>query len=181
MKLLKALRLTVLVLALAPILTGCRPDPFFRMNPSFSVNVAEPLFTEETMVQLSGLERDIYDRYGEPDYIRFRWNKLDQPGNRLKNMHQLKAPQMASLERSWLYLDKNLEILFKRNTEIETKSIADRWRTICLYGDPDEILEHTVNREDPYINYVYYGEGVRFKFDMDGNLVQESRFPRMRR
>lgn len=175
---LKYLATSAVALAVA-LLSGCSTvAPVYNFDPDFSMNVAKSSFNAKNFVTLSPAEKEIHSRYGPPDFIRFFWNPQGDLAGRMQRLSAVgKKPK--DLERTWVYLQRGVEVCFKGRTEYDIKPLSDSIRLLCEQGDPEEVVEHRENKSHPYSDFIYYKKGIRYKMDENGQMLQKMSFTRM--
>ncbi|MFW6286861.1 MAG: hypothetical protein ACOC29_02870 [Candidatus Sumerlaeota bacterium] len=133
-----SLSLALLLATLA--LSGCnRAVKPFIWDPAFSINVAEvnhewPQLKED----LSPAEREVYDRYGRPDYVHVIWSRhepiVDRTrGNRLITRSGKKPEEVR---RGWIYLKHKKEIIFNSEIHYEIQPLTGQLEVLTKEGDP---------------------------------------------
>ncbi len=157
--------------------TGCMNKQHYRINPGFSVNVALPNINEKNLEKLSALERDTYDRYGPPDYMWMYWNEDGSPTDYFHQMVALKQKRDRQIKRSWIYLDRDAEILFPGPDEVEVRFLSDIKNAFCEHGDPDDINEYSYSTK--FTRELVYYKGLRLRYNEKGELVGTQDFPSM--
>mgnify|MGYP000221109688 CR=1 FL=1 len=155
-------------------------EPLYRLVPTRSINVAATNFNEKNTQNLTPIQNEMYEKHGPPDFVRLLWNRQGEPIKELPHRLALKPANLKSMDMTWIYLDRNVEVRFKGDTNVEIKPLSDMVRTLCERGDPDRMETHGENRDNPYTDYVY-NDGYRFKFDTNGALLNTTRFPSIRR
>lgn len=185
MSLLTRLLLIVLLLGavLAPV-SGCkrkrlRPDPAFSLNvmtvPEWWPREKKdwPKDPAEARVMKEAL-----DANGRPDYLRIVWNRdrrLVRQGEMVRAI-QRGGRGLTPPEFEWVYFDDNKVIRFFPR-RAETRELDDRLKTVCNYGDPNEIktLSDAMNREMDI--FTYYEQGKLIYFDRaTGRTIKEDKF-----
>ena len=158
------------------VFIGCALPGQLMFNPKFSVNLAEPGKKWPQEKNLTPAQSEVLATYGPPDYLHIWWTKKGDIQTYLKV--DRKFPRMGDYDRSWIYLDRNEDIVFKSDTNYVVVPISDRLGAVCEYGDPEDIKKN-VSRDGVLVeSWMYYSHGVLLKF-CDGKLAKRQEFPPM--
>jgi hypothetical protein len=157
-------------------LIGCAHTGQLALNPSFSVNVAAPSKSWPEEKKLTPAQREVLAKYGTPDYFHIWWTKQGGIQTYLKVDRQI--PRIHDYDLSWVYLDRNEDIIFKTDTHYVALPISDQLRAVCDYGDPEDIKKD-MSRDGVLVEtWTYYTHGILLKF-LDGKLGKRQEFPPM--
>lgn len=153
---------------------GCGNKGHLHINPEFSVNVAIPDSKYPPVKKLNTAGREVFELYGKPDLVRLWWSKNGRIHRFLEVDRQLQNKKaIYRLKHSWIYQDKNLEFLFTSEGSYQEVPLNDKIRTICTYGDPEDIK--TISEEKPIKEiWNYYSIGLILVFQ-DDKLIKEQR------
>ena len=166
-------------LCLLPVFVGssCAKKDKLRLNPEFSVNVAQPEKDFPNVENLIPSKKEVYELYGSPDFVRFWWSKDGRVHRFLEVDRQLRSRKtLFGLKHSWIYLDKNIECVFENNSLYREIPLNDKIRILCNYGDPEDIK--ILSDVEPYREiWNYYSQGVIFKFEKDKLVSQQMHTP----
>lgn len=163
-------------IVLLVVLIGCAHSGQIVFNPKFSVNLATPCKSWPEEKKLTPAQREVLAKYGPPDYFHIWWTKQGEIQTYLKV--DRKFPRIHDYDRSWIYLDRNEDIVFKSDTHHVVLPISDQLRVVCEYGDPEDIKKIT-NRDGVLVeSWTYYTYGILLKF-LDGKLGERSEFQPM--
>jgi hypothetical protein len=120
---------------------GCNRKKVIKLDPRFSYNVVRvPSWFPEDEAQLSPAQREVLQRFGRPDFIRFWWNpegtfivSSDLAGK------QAEVPQMLhAAKQTWIYLtDRKTEVEF-RGESYFPHPVTEKLALVCRYGDPSQ-------------------------------------------
>jgi hypothetical protein len=161
---------------LLTVFLGCALSSQLMFNPNFSVNLAEPGKKWPKDKTLTPAQSEVLAKYGPPDYFHIWWTRQGDIQTYLKV--DRKFPRILDYDHSWIYLQRNEDIVFKGNSHYGALPISDQLRTVCEYGDPDDIKKN-VNRDGVLVEtWQYYSYGVMLKF-CDGTLSERQEFPPM--
>jgi len=163
-------------------LTGCSEkgeEAFLTLNKSHSVNLLElnddwPSPTPDEM--LSPQELDVYRELGRPDAMRLWYSKLGTVEPRNKAMAELyhRGWEYAGYDRSWIYLTRDLEVVFIKGGAIDRRPLTEKVKTIVRLGDP-----HDMKQPKPGLDtWTFYDAGVSMTFEGE-TMVKEDKFPPM--
>ena len=154
--------------------SGCSRKNDILLNPDFSVNMGTPGKKFPKKDNLAQAKREVYEMYGVPDFIRLWWSKDGRIHRYLEVDRKLRSLKILDeLKHSWIYLEDNLEFVFDSDTTYQENPLDDKIRTICSYGDPEDIKRITTTV--PYKEtWNYYSLGLILSFS-DGKLVKEQR------
>jgi len=160
-------------------LCSCRRSKLdFIIDLDYSVNVARPGRRFPSDLDLSQAKREVHEILGNPNFIRFWWTEDGRIHRFLEVDRRLKDPRSVyQVKHSWIYLDKNIECVFDTDTTYREIPLSDKVRTVCTYGDPEDIKkmsDHPPLKE----NWNYYSIGLILKFE-DDRLVKTQRHPPM--
>lgn len=160
----------------ALILGGCKLDQDIAMDFDYSVNVFRPGPKFPNHKKLKPSEKELFDRYGKPDFIRVYWNRDGdlRTRNQLQGELQGKKPKKMP-PYAWLYLKQGREY-FINETTFEERPVTERVRIICEHGDPEDIKDLMGGR----IQWTYYSTGRIFTIVGD-RVVDVKEFPAMGR
>lgn len=163
------------VLIAAILLPACSRGPEKRpleIDPVFSVNVIpvpdywprEKLDFPKDDPRMRRLMREALAEHGRPDFL---W-MVQTYDRRPVHQAELRRPETMSARRSksfldWVYLEQRLVVSFEGG-EIRELPLTDKIRTICLYGDPNEVRPFRTadGRNEP--RWIYYAYGLEFAF-----------------
>jgi hypothetical protein len=153
---------------------GCGKKGHLHVNPEFSINLAIPDSKYPPVKDLSAKGREAFELYGRPDFVRLWWSKDGRVHRYLevdRNLQNKNA--IYRLRHSWIYIEKGVELDFSSGGSYKEIPLNDKIRTICTYGDPEDIIrlsEETPLRE----NWRYYSIGLILSFQ-DDKLIKEQR------
>jgi hypothetical protein len=123
----------------------------------FSINVLEPpACYPDPENPLNAAEGDIYTLHGRPDFIRFWWNPHGRfiTTSDLSGQRDHLADKMATMKKSWIYVEEDLEIIFRPNGDgyLPSRPVSPMLKTICEFGDPsyrsDPLYHNGVRKEN---------------------------------
>ena len=169
-----AMASAALAAALVVLTTGCAQDPGYHFDPRFSVNLIRPTLTDENVKALSPANREIYQLYGHPDYMRLFWNSKGELTTRAKEWSRINANQHNRLPRSWIYLDRGKEIIFTGANNYKQVDLTDQVRVICELGDPGDIQRRVIDEESYFVEWTYLDRGERYYFDEQGHQTRRA-------
>lgn len=176
-----SLRLPAMLVIAAIALAGCgRNKHTIEVDPRFSMNVVKtPYWFPDKKTEMLPIEKDVYDRYGKPPYMRLWWREdgtfitsSDLAG---KDREAIGA-DMNNMQKSWIYPKLNKEVVFSGDhTTQREQPITELLDLICKYGDPTskqrpvQIEGHT--RE----TWIWLDHGIKIVLE-DGRLLTKSSF-----
>ncbi|MDK2970974.1 MAG: hypothetical protein PWP23_729 [Candidatus Sumerlaeota bacterium] len=172
----------VLMVALALAL-ACEKGPEDKpvtLDPQFSVNVmAVPTFwpredmdwPEEPHERV--VQENVYREYGRPDYFRnvHTFDRRIVLPIELEEGHVLAGRRPKALTQ-WIYIDEGKVLTFDGG-KFEESELTDEVRTVCTYGDPQDIKRFD-RPEFEQVSYLYYDQGLEIVF-IDGKKSREKR------
>lgn len=172
--------LLVVTLVATTMTVGCRRGPEKRpltYDATFSLNVKRvPAFwpRERFDWPRNEMEREAHKEawatYGTPDFIRHvrTFDRRIVRPVEMEERHVLAGARNRPLIQ-WIYLDKELVLEFD-GPRVEELDLDDKLRTVCIYGDPNDI--RTFDREHfKQTSFYYYNHGQEFIF-VDGTLIR---------
>jgi hypothetical protein len=166
----------LLFLLLVPLVfsLGCGRKGHLHVNPEFSINLAIPDRKYPPVKKLSTSGREVYELYGRPDLVRLWWSKDGRIHRFLEVDRKLQDKKaIYRLRHSWIYLEKNLELIFATDGAYQEVPLNDKIRTICTYGDPEDIK--SISEEKPIKEiWNYYSIGLILVFQED-KIIKEQR------
>ena len=147
------------------------------LNPEFSVNVAKPEKDFPNEDKLFPSKKEVFKLYGVPDFVRFWWSKDGRIHRSLEVDNKIKSQKgLLILKQSWIYVDKNIECIFDSNTSYREAPLNDKIRTVCTYGDPEDMK--IISEVPPYSEiWHYYSQGLILKFENDKLISQQKHSP----
>ncbi|HPB30133.1 MAG TPA: hypothetical protein PLB62_01620 [Candidatus Sumerlaeota bacterium] len=153
---------------------SCRKDRNIHLDLDKSVNVATPGKDFPAEKNLVASKKQTLELYGKPDFIHLWWSR-DGRIHTLLEVDRTMAARRKDVPKSWIYLDRNIEIIFDNNQEMREIPLVDKLRTVCLYGDPDEV-KLMPDRATGALkeNWHYFGQGLILLFE-DGSLKGQQR------
>lgn len=158
------------------VFIACAHTGQVMLNPNFSVNLAKPGKKWPQEKKLTPAQSEVLAKYGPPDYFHIWWTKQGDIQTYLKVARVI--PRIRDYDRSWIYLDRNEDIVFKSADQYSGVPVGDQLRTVCEYGDPEDIKKN-VSRDGVVVeSWAYYSRGTLFKF-CDGKLAERQEFPPM--
>ncbi|NQU42995.1 hypothetical protein HQ520_06905 [bacterium] len=169
------------VLGIAGLSMGCglfrkEPGIGYSMESRFSVNVAmaQPGIPKD-LERFPANQRHVLEERGVPDFIHLRWvpGKDVVEEGRVYHMKTAHRGKLEPRDKSWIYLAKDLEVLFEGETEFREEPLSDKMRVICEYGDPQDI-RYNSSGQTQIVNWRYYSEGIIFRFQ-DEKLIETDR------
>ena len=145
----------------------------------FSYNVARvpPQFPKDLQTLLP-MEREVFFRYGRPDFSRIWWREdgsfirsSDLSGRGLRTEDTL-----SSVKTTWIYLYRDTEIEFLPGGGYRSHPLSDRLRLTCLYGDPSSKNFPTTDAQGrERESWIWYDHRIRVEL-LDGMIVKQTRF-----
>jgi len=180
--------LSLMPLVCLPMLAcgGKKPTPI-TFDSDFSVNISPvPSFwpREEVDWPEDELQRKVMQQawvdYGNPDYFWF----VHTTDRRIIRQSELQEGHLLAGRREkplldWVFIDRDLVVSFDGPKAVELP-LTKRVRTVCLYGDPNEIRESRGPDGRMRTFWTYYNHGKIFQFDGD-LIVDEKVFTPMGR
>jgi hypothetical protein len=163
---------------------GPEKDPL-SLNADFSSNVMPtPHFWPREKVDFPESEqarqawRDALAEHGRPDFLWFVHTFDREP----VLVDDLRSPERIGAMRQeplidWIYIDKKMVLSFS-GAQTERMDLSDKARTLCLYGDPNEVRPFATADGSQEPRWLYYVHGREFAFRGD-TLVGTYRFPPM--
>ncbi|MCE5231346.1 hypothetical protein LLG95_17355 [bacterium] len=141
------------LVVLASALAGCsRNKHAIEVDPRYSMNVVKTPYWFPDDKSLFPVERDVFDRYGAPEYMRLWWRddgtfitSSDLSGKDKEAIFQ----DMDHMKKSWIYIRMDKEVVFSADHSHHFEQpITETLKLICQYGDPQrnrpvEIDGHT--------------------------------------
>ena len=147
------------------------------LNPEFSVNVAIPQkdFPDEDKLVTS--KKEVFTLYGPPDFVRFWWSRDGRIHRFLEVDNKIRNQKSLLIQKhSWIYLDKNIECIFDGPASYREVPLNDKIRTVCTYGDPEDLK--ILSDVEPYREiWNYYSQGLILKFENDKLINQQIHSP----
>jgi hypothetical protein len=120
-------------------------------------------------------EKAALEKYGRPDFMRIIWDrsgaiKIRDQFNAVERKRMKKA---AELPTTWVYLDRNVELVFSGDTWQERR-LNDEIKLVARMGDPEAV------REIPggIVEWTFYSTGRIVKL-LNGSIVETRQFPAM--
>jgi hypothetical protein len=170
---------TYLLLIIASLLPlSCGKEKNLVLDLNFSVNVARPAKTFPDMKHLVKSKQTVYEMYGRPDFIRFWWSRDGRPHRFLEVDGVLRnSDSIYALKHSWVYLDKDREFIFDSDDAYREIPLTDKVRTICNYGDPEDIKQVSVPDGPVEEIWHYYSIGLILKFSNEKLISRQSHTP----
>lgn len=159
--------------------TGCRRGPEKRAliyDPTFSLNVKRvPSYwpREDLDWPRNEMEREArkeaWANYGTPDFIRHvrTFDRRIVRPVEMEKGHVLAGQRNRPLIQ-WIYLDKDLVLEFD-GPRVEELELDDKLRTVCIYGDPNDIRSLDQQHYER-TSFYYYNHGREFIF-VDGTHI----------
>ena len=171
--------LLIKFLAVFLIISSCKKNDLLVLDLEFSVNVAKPGEAFPGKGQIEQAKKEVMEIYGEPDYVQIWWSQDGRFHQSLEVDRKLRDPEIIyEKKKSWIYLDRELECEFLGPTRYREKPLSDKMKTICEYGDPENIIK--LSESSPYReNWQYYSLGLILKFK-DDELIGQSRHTPLR-
>jgi hypothetical protein len=143
------------------------------------VNVAKPQKNFPDEDKLVPSKKEVFTLYGAPDFVRLWWSKDGRIHRSLEVDSNIKNKDFLITKHSWIYLDKNIECVFDSLKSYREVPLSDNIRTVCTYGDPENI--NIVSEKEPFSEiWYYYSQGLNLKFVND-KLVSQQKFRPMGR
>lgn len=157
---------------------GCKKPKTIEVDRRFSMNVLKtPYWYPDEDTVLTAAERDVHDRFGGPDYIRFWWlddgtfiNSSDLSG---KDAEEIQG-QLDRMKKSWIYTEDKREIVFLSNgTSWREEKLSEKVRLICQYGDPQQ-SRPVVREGHTHETWIWMENGLQVEL-IDGEVAKETR------
>lgn len=151
------------------------------VDPSFSINLSTPQRNWPNEKKLSPQEKEAYKKYGRPDFVRIWWDKRGKLMTQKEVGEKLKKTKgnYKTFKKSWIYIDKEREIIFPQNDTFKEQPLTDKLTTVTEYGDPQEIKMNIVIYDDMKCDrWTYWSQGKHFDFVGD-KLVKTHDFAPM--
>lgn len=169
------LRGLALILAVSLLSLGSmckkKSDPGVGIDRKFSFNLAAPVATWPGDVELTPAQQDVLEEYGEPSYERI-WFSPDGEVQRYVHVgDHFRNNTWPLLKRSWIYMDIEREFEFTSRTNYKDYPLTEAIRTLCKYGDPQDIQQYDHNGKE-IIRWQYYNRGRIYKFHTDGSMAE---------
>ncbi|MFH0792800.1 MAG: hypothetical protein V2A74_02075 [bacterium] len=168
-----------LLLLLPGLLVGCGQKDEIGISPEFSMNLARPVNAWPKNQHLTPAQKYIFDEYGPPEYLRLWWvsDGMLQSQNQVQRI--LRSKEIKEIKSSWLYPQKNVEVLFDSPDNYRELPIGDRLGILMQFGDPDGQRVNTSYKEGLEEWWTYYSRGEIYIF-RDGKLFEKRNdFPPM--
>ena len=164
--------LAFVICALAVV--ACDKD-LFTFDPEFSVNLFRPGKKWPKEDKFTPAEREVYARYGKPDFFRAWWDPSGSVKQRIELISRLKEVQKGKNlpPYSWIYLNRGVEVIFAAQS-YEEQPLADQIRMLARYGDPEDVK----TLDGGITQWMYFGAGKLYKFSR-GRVIEEKEFPAM--
>lgn len=128
----------LLLLAMSTFLGGCARKEAITWNLRHSFHLAVPQedWPGDATKTLSPAQQEIYEKRGNPDYIRFWWR---DDGNFPDGYNPTFMEKAAILKtkQSWIYIRQGDEVVFNTSYSSESVPISDKLAVIIKEGDPE--------------------------------------------
>lgn len=137
-----SVRLSFALMISSLALAGCGGNKhIIEIDQRFSYNVVKTPFWFPDEKQLFPVEKEVLDRYGQPNFIRRWWREdgsfitsSDLAGRDKEKI----AEEMAHQKTSYVYLAMKKEVVFSADHRSQYEQpISDALDLICKYGDPE--------------------------------------------
>ncbi len=149
--------------------SSCNRDKeIIEINPRYSYNVAKvPSWFPSKKHPLTTPEREVFQRYGKPDFIHFWWKtdgtfitSSDLAGKRDE------IPTMVNEARkTWVYMERKIEVEFKGPNGYVEHPATEKTLLICQYGDPTRKSDvKTDNQGRSRETWIWMDQGVKIDF-----------------
>jgi hypothetical protein len=158
------------------ILLGCSALPPYEWDEMTSVNVVKPRMSPVHIEALTPTQKDLYDQWGPPDFMRILYNPLATPASRWDLSPMDRRTMAIKYERSWIYLSRDQEIRFKGDADYSVNRLTDQIKLLCRLGDPEKVNRVPQGADQVFIEWVYYSIGERYRFDTEGRQLGKPMF-----
>lgn len=166
----KKIIIILLFLFISIIFMSCSKAPATLVMDRASVNIA-------TMTQawpgedikLTESEEKAIEEFGRPELGRVWWVRSGDFQNQTQVYKLSMQKKLQDVKLSWLYPEKNIEVMFLNEKEYKTQPMTDKLKLVCDFGDPEDIKKYEDRAGVMKETWCYYSLGKNFIF-FDGKL-----------
>ncbi|MBN1515406.1 hypothetical protein JXA32_02440 [Candidatus Sumerlaeota bacterium] len=170
------LMLLLLTAGIVTLSTGCsKVDYGIIWDPDTSINIVRPSSSWPGEFELTPAQQRLLEAHGQPSLERIWYDPAGEVKRYVEVRDQLDVKTPADFKRSWIYLDLDKEYEFVSPTNYIAHPLTDKIKTLCRYGDPQDFGDGKL-QDVPFIEWVYYNRGERYKFDENGALLIKETF-----
>ncbi|MEN6627385.1 MAG: hypothetical protein ABFD69_14265 [Candidatus Sumerlaeia bacterium] len=150
-----------------------------EVDQRYSMNIVKtPYWFPDEETPLLPVEKDVFDRYGKPQFMRLWWRDdgtFITSSDLAGKDQEIIGQDMNNMKKSWIYPKLNKEVVFSADHQSQTEQpISEALDLICKYGDPSknrpvEVEGHT--RE----TWIWLEHGKKALIE-DGRVLKVSNF-----
>ena len=160
------------------LLSGCQREDEVIFNIDFSINVGKPRRKFPKVKKLVQSKREVYELYGRPDFVRLWWTEDGRIHQYLEVDRRMKdRKSFREIKRSWVYLENNIEYLFDSDESFREIPLSEKIRTVCIYGDPENVKKMSDDETPLKETWNYYSIGLILKFENDKIVGRQRHTP----
>ena len=156
------------------LIVGCGSKDEIEIQTGFSMNLARPVNSWPERQNLTPAQKNIFDTYGSPEFLHLWWvaDGMLQTADQVRRI--LRSREINEIKNSWVYPQKNLEVIFDGPENYREIPIGDELHVLVQIGDPESMRVNTSYKEGLEEWWTYYSRGETIIF-RDGKLFDKRR------
>ncbi len=153
----------------------------YNLDPEFSINVGTiDADWPKDIEDLDTAKQHALEFYGRPDYFHLIWSPRSDiltESEHYKLMRDAadqnwKTGKPPEPGFGWIYMKKNIEVIFLDSARYEEKKLTAQMRLIAEKGDPQRKRMVRIPGGRTVEEWTYFGLGIIYKFE-DGMIISE--------
>lgn len=161
-------------LLVAVLIAGCGKKDEIEIQKGFSINLARPVNSWPKRQNLTPAQKNIFETHGTPEFLHLWWAADGMIQTEDQVHRTLRSRQLNEIKNSWVYPQKNLEVIFDGPENYREIPIDDELQVLVQLGDPESMRVNTSYKEGLEEWWTYYSRGETIIF-RDGKLFDRRR------